>query len=182
MDEPTSLLILGLGNLLCQDDGLGVAAVLELLESYETPPGVAVLDGGTLGLSLLPYLEDAEMALLVDAVRTGDPPGSPVRLEGADLEPAVRERLSVHQIGVADLLDGARLRGRMPRRVILLGLVPQSLELGLGRSPAVQRNMRTLVDRIVEEAWQLGFRFRCKRQNETPTSGDVRHAAGVVGV
>jgi hydrogenase maturation protease len=182
MNEPASLLILGLGNILCQDDGLGVAAVLELLEKYEVPPGVAVLDGGTLGLSLLPHLEDAEMAILVDAIWTTEPPGSPVRLQGAEVGPAVRERLSVHQIGVADLLDGARLRGRAPRSLILLGLVPESLELGLGRSAAVQRNMTALVARIITEARELGFRFRRKREYETPTARDLLHAAGVVGV
>lgn len=182
MNERSSLLILGLGNVLCQDDGLGVAAVLELLDTYETPPGVAVLDGGTLGLSLLPHLEDADLAILVDAVWTKEPPGSPVRLEGTDVGPAVRERLSVHQIGVADLLDGARLRGRTPRRVILLGLVPESLGLGLDRSPAVQRNMTALVERVVAEARELGFRFRPKSENETSISRDLPNGAGVVGV
>ena len=107
----SSLLILGLGNTLLSDDGLGVRAIERLHELYEIPVGARALDGGTLGLSLLTYFEHADRAILVDAIQTDNPPGSLVRLEGEDVAPAARERLSVHQVGVADLLDGLHLLG-----------------------------------------------------------------------
>jgi hydrogenase maturation protease len=166
MDRPTPLLILGLGNLLLGDDGLGVAAVRRLLEEYEAPEGVRVLDGGTLGLSLLPHLEDAERAILVDAISDDAPVASFVRLEGEDVAPAVAVRLSPHQIGVSDLLEGARWLGRSPRIVLLLGLVPGSIELSLERSPAVEASLPDLVGRIVEEARSLGFSFRPRASHE----------------
>jgi hydrogenase maturation protease len=157
--EKGGLLVLGLGNLLCGDDGAGVAAVELLRQTYEAPPGVSVLDGGTLGLSLLPYVEDASDAILVDAIRADAPPGAAVRLEGSDVPLAARERLSVHQVGVADLLGGAHLVGRLPDRLLLLGVVPETLELRFGRSASVEAALPDLVERIVTEAEAWGYRF-----------------------
>jgi hydrogenase maturation protease len=168
---PLPLLILGLGNVLCSDDGLGVAAVHRLLDSYEASDGVRILDGGTLGLSLLPYLEDAERVILVDAVRDDAAPGSFVRMTGEDVAPAVTSRLSVHQIGVVDLLDGARWLGRMPKTLILLGLVPESLELSLTRTASVERHLPELVERIAAEARELGFPLRpVRHETSVPDS------------
>ncbi len=175
MTRGRSLLILGLGNVICGDDGLGVAAVERLARTYELPAGAEALDGGTLGLSLLAHVTGADDLLLVDAVRTGAPPGTLVRLAGDDVAPAVRERLSVHQIGVADLLDAMRLLGEVPRRVVLLGLVPETLELGLGRSPAVAARIDELVAAVAREAAALGHPLR-RRPADAPLAprGDRR--------
>jgi len=180
--KPIRLLILGLGNLLCGDDGLGAAVIARLRDRYEAPDGVSVLDGGTLGLALLPYLEDSEKAILVDAIRTDDPPGSHVRLEGDDVGPAVALRLSPHQVGVADLLDAARWRGLLPDVLVLLGLVPKTIELGLPRSPRVEEQVPELTRRVVEEARMLGFELTLRRDHEAPAapgSLDVARALGL---
>jgi len=158
--EDGSLLILGLGNVLCGDDGLGVAAVAEIQRRFFLPPQVRVLDGGTLGLALLGHIGLSQDVLLVDAVRADAPPGTLVRLEGDEVGPAARERLSVHQIGVADLLDGLRLLDAVPRRLLLLGLVPRTLELGLERSPEVQTRLPSLVREVIAEAQRLGYELR----------------------
>ena len=160
MSSRTPLLVLGLGNVLLGDDGVGGAAVSLLLDHYDVPAGVRVFDGGTLGLSLLPYLEEADAVILVDAIRADAPSGSHVRLEGDEVPPAVATRLSPHQIGVADLLDGARWLDSYPARVVLLGLVPESISLGVGLSSPVARELPELVTRVVAEAAALGFRFR----------------------
>lgn len=159
MNDAPRLLVLGLGNVLCGDDGVGPAVIAELGRRYAPPEGARVVDGGTLGLALLPLLAGAEDVLLVDAVRTGEEPGALVRLAGDDVAPAVRERLSVHQVGVADLLDGLRLCGHWPRRLTLVGVVPETLELQLGRSPVVERAIPDLVEAVVEEAarWRHAF-------------------------
>jgi len=133
MSEGADLLILGLGNVLCGDDGLGAAAVARTIRGWSLPQGVRVHDGGTLGLALLPLLEAARDVILVDAVRADAAPGTLVRLEGHDVPAAALERLSVHQVGVADLLSALAWRGHMPRRLVLLGAVPETLELRLGR-------------------------------------------------
>jgi len=180
-DPRKPLLVLGLGNLLCGDDGLGVVAVHLLARQYQPPEGVFVLDGGTLGLSLLPYLEDARDAILVDAIRAEGPPGTFVRLEGDDVAPALASRLSVHQVGVADLLDGARWRERYPSRLVLIGLVPETLELSLARSAAVEAALPALVDRIVIEAVRLGHGFDRRVIDETALGGlgDLAHVYGL---
>ena len=174
----TGLLILGLGNLLCGDDGLGVAAVQRLVHRYDAPAGARVLDGGTLGLSLLPWLSEAEDVILVDAVRADAPPGSFVRLTGDEVAPAVHDRLSPHQVGVSDLLDGLRLLDRLPAQLVLLGLVPATLELGLDRTAAVEAGLDGLVEAVVAEAARLGFPFHRKVADD---QADPVHAADLVG-
>ena len=114
------VLVLGLGNVLLGDDGLGAAAVARVERDYCVPASVHLEDGGTLGLSLLGLLAEAEHVILVDAVRADGPPGTLVRLDGADVSYAVRDRLSPHQVGVADLLDAARLIDSYPASVTLL--------------------------------------------------------------
>lgn len=170
-DLDVPLLVLGLGNVLCGDDGLGAVAVHLLERRYRAPEGALVLDGGTLGLSLLPQLEQAREAILVDAIRADGVPGSFVRLEGEDVAPAVAARLSVHQVGVLDLLEAARWRGRYPSRLVLVGLVPESLELGLGRTPAVEAALPGLVERIVAEAADLGHAFLPRTADEAAAFG-----------
>jgi hydrogenase maturation protease len=164
MNSSTPLLVLGLGNLLLEDDGVGPAVLAQLLEHFEPPDGVQVLDGGTLGLSLLPYVEDAASLILVDAIRADALPGSFVRLAGDAVAPAVATRLSVHQIGVSDLLEAARWCDRLPPRLVLLGLVPESMELGVGLSPRVRASVGDLTERIVEEAGAQGFEFRRRKR------------------
>ena len=179
MNERTPLLVLGLGNVLLEDDGAGAAAVSLLLDRYECPDGARVLDGGTLGLSLLPYLESADAVILVDAVRADAAPGTILRLEGDDVAPAVATRLSVHQIGVVDLLDGARWLDRLPRTLVLVGIVPQSMELGVRLSDPVQRSLDALIARVVDEARGLGFVFEPQRELRTPDPAiDVARLAG----
>lgn len=183
MSERIPLLILGLGNVLLEDDGVGGAAVSLLLDRFEPPAGVNVLDGGTLGLSLLPYLETADAVILVDAVRADGAPGALVRLDGDEVAPAVATRLSPHQVGVADLLDGARWLGRYPERVVLLGLVPASMELSVGLSPLVRASLLDLVERIIEEAALLGFTFEPREPDAAHARGraiDVARLAGMV--
>lgn len=157
MDSRSRLLILGLGNLLCRDDGLGVLVAQAIAETRDIPEGARVLDGGTLGLSLLPYLEDAERAILVDAIQADTPPGSIVRLEGDAVGPAVAARLSVHQVGVSDLIEAARWRGRVPPTLVLLGIVPETIELGVGLSAPVAGAADRLLTLVCEEARRLGF-------------------------
>ena len=161
------LLVLGLGNVLLGDDGVGPAAVARLRDGYEFPDNVRCLDGGTLGLALLPYIEDARAVILVDAILEDGAPGTLVRITGEDVGPAVAMRLSPHQVGVADLLQGARWHDREPKRLVLLGIVPESIELRLGLSKPVLGSMADLLDLVCGEAAACGHPLRPGPQSAT---------------
>jgi len=176
------LTVLGLGNVLCSDDGVGPAAIGQLWRGWKPPASASVMDGGTLGMALVPTLESADDAILVDAVFLDDePPGAPVRLEGDDIPQAVLHRLSPHQIGVADLLDSLRLLGRTPPRLILVGLVPASLSLGVELTPRVAAAMPSLVECIVAEADRLGHTFQ-RRSPDEITDPLATNPAAALGV
>jgi hydrogenase maturation protease len=180
MDSRSSLLILGLGNLLCSDDGLGALVAQAIAGTRMIPDGVQVLDGGTLGLSLLPYLEDAERAILVDAIQADAPPGALVRIEGDDVGPAVAARLSVHQVGVSDLIEAARWRDRVPPTLVLLGIVPETTELGVGLSAPVNASVAELIELVCEEARRLGFPLDRKAGDDpNSTAPDCHHLDGL---
>ena len=181
MNERTPVLVLGLGNVVCTDDGAGIAAIHQLIREYQLPKGVAAVDGGTLGLSLLPLVDSADQVILVDAIGADGPPGTLVRIEGDDVAPAVYERLSPHQIGVADLLAGASLLDKYPERVIILGVVPDSFELGLERTAAVQAAIPALVQRVVEELTEMGYP-PVRSENCDESYGSAAHVARTLGV
>ena len=181
IESRTPVLVLGLGNVVCTDDGAGIAAIHKLIREYEMPEGVAAVDGGTLGLSLLPLVDSADQVILVDAINAEAPPGTLVRIEGDQVAPAVYERLSPHQIGVADLLAGASLLDRYPERVVILGVVPQSIELGLERTPAVDAAIPELVRRVVEELTALGYP-PVPSENHDETYGSASYVARTLGV
>jgi hydrogenase maturation protease len=146
--------------------GVGWAAVGVLVEGVVGGGGVGVLGGGAGGLWVRGEVDEADSVLLVDAVRADGAPGNLVRLDGDDVAPAVATRLSPHQVGVADLLDGARWLDRYPRRVVLMGVIPQSIDLGLGLTPAVRDSLSELVDLVVAEALEMGFAFQPKNAAE----------------
>jgi hydrogenase maturation protease len=150
-------LVLGLGNSILRDEGLGVRAVERLRERYALPEAVEALDGGTLGLHLLPYLEGVRSLLIVDAVRVTEPPGTLVRLEGDAIPQALGHRLSLHQFGLSELLAVARTQGPPPERIVLWGMVPERIEPGLDLTPEVAANLDTLVERVAGElaGWGL---------------------------
>jgi hydrogenase maturation protease len=150
-------MVLGIGNLIMSDDGVGVQVVQRLEAEYTFPPGVAVLDGGTLGLDLLPHLEGVQRLLIIDAMETGGPPGTIARLSGDEIPIAFETRLSPHQMGLKDLLAVSLLQGVKPPEMVLLGIQPANIELGMELSPPVAEQLETLVEMTLEELAHWGI-------------------------
>ena len=169
---PDPLLVLGLGNPLCHDDGVGGMAVTRVLQDWSPGPGTWVMEGGTLGLWLLPLLESYRTVLLVDAIRAEGKPGTLVRIDGEEVARAAAHRLSVHQVGVGDLMDAAQLRGTLPPRLLLLGVVPESVSLGLGLSPSVEQALPLLIQRVVETCAELGHPLQPRTGDESVVGTD----------
>lgn len=153
-----SILVLGIGNLIMSDDGVGVRVVQRLQERFRFSPEVALLDGGTLGLDLLPRLDGVERLLVVDAVDTGQEAGALVRLAGESIPAAMETKLSPHQMGLKDLLAVAELQGFTPREMVLWGVQPAYIGMGMELSPAVESQFDTLVDNIVQELERWGIK------------------------
>jgi hydrogenase maturation protease len=149
--------VLGIGNLIMSDDGVGVRVVQRLSEEYSFPPEVEILDGGTLGLDLLPLLEGLDRLLIVDAMETGGPPGTIARLTGDQIPLAFETRLSAHQMGLKDLLAVSRLLGNSVPEMVLLGVQPECIELGMELSPPVGAVLDTLVEMALRELEEWGI-------------------------
>ena len=152
------VLVLGMGNLLLEDEGLGVRALEALLQHYEIPPGVELLDGGTTGMGLLDDISGRKHLVVLDAVQTGDPPGTLVRLAGDQVPVYFSMRISPHQLGLSDVLATLELSGEKPAEVVVLGLVPQSLEMSLELSGLIREKLDELVGTAVEELAGLGYK------------------------
>jgi hydrogenase maturation protease len=150
MSQPT-VLVLGLGNTLLQDDGLGIRTIERLLSEYHLPDEVEVLDGGVMGLDLLSRLEGITALLIVDAVRAGLPPGTPIRLAGDAIPAALAHKMSMHQAGLQDLLAVSALRGTLPASVVLHGLEPAVIGWGNDLSPNIAPQIDKLVESVVQE-------------------------------
>ena len=129
-------LVLGLGNTIMTDDGIG-PKVIEQLAKCTLMEDVSLLDGGTLGLDLLPYLEGIKRLIIVDAVELAQSPGTVVMLTGDQVPIALETKLSPHQMGMKDLLAVARLMGQLPDEIILIGIQPADLEMGTELTPEV---------------------------------------------
>jgi hydrogenase maturation protease len=135
------ILVLGLGNMLLSDDGVGPALVGQFADSVENWNGrVEFLDGGTQGLALLGQLSGRQALIIVDAMKTGAPPGTIHRLTLAELREACPRRgNSGHEGNAGELLAAAQLIDQLPDRLYLVGIEPERIETGIGLSEAVQR-------------------------------------------
>ncbi len=146
----TKTLVLGLGNLVHSDDGLGVHAIQNLANDPRIPCDVVLLDGGTQGLSLLPHICPFQRLLVIDALDVGEAPGSLLRVEGEALK-NLPGKASVHQLGFADLMVALELLGELPQEIVLIGVQPLSTEWGIEVTPLVQKALDRLPDLVLEQ-------------------------------
>src|SRR6266487_36808 len=150
------IVVLGLGNLLRSDEGLGVRAVERIQERYTLPAHVQLVDGGTLGLDLLCFLEEAGRVLILDAALTDGPPGTLLRAIGDEVPAFLGLHTSPHEIALPDLLAITQLRGTTPGELVVLGMQPETIVLGWGLSEAVEAHMDALVEAAVGELERWG--------------------------
>jgi hydrogenase maturation protease len=151
------VLVLGMGNILLEDEGLGIRALQVLQKRYQIPGGVELLDGGTTGMGLLDEISRREHLLVLDAVQTGDPPGTLVELRNDEVPVYFGMRVTPHQLGLSDVLATLELTGEQPSGVTVLGLVPESLEMSLELSERIGAELDALVNAAVTELTALGY-------------------------
>ncbi len=156
-EKSGKVLVIGMGNVLMQDEGTGVRAVEELESRYLIPDGVEVVDGGTTGMELFEPMRNASSLIIADAVNTGAPYGSLVRIANEEIPAFFQTKLSNHQLGVSDLLALLALKGETPDQVTIVGMVPHSLENRLGLTPEAEAGLTSMVQMLVDELAALGF-------------------------
>lgn len=160
-----NIAVLGVGNILLSDEGAGVRAVESLREKYDFPESVELIDGGTMGLDLLPFIEGKDKLLIIDAVTIDKPPGTLIKIEGNDIPKFLSLKLSVHQIGLPDMLSAANLMGILPKDMCLIGIQPKSLETGTELTDELFRCLDAVVEKALDtlRAWGVSVREKEKQ-------------------
>lgn len=149
--------ILGVGNILMQDEGFGVRVVEELLHQYTFPENVQVLDGGTLGMELLRFLVGTDKLVLIDAVAGGLPPGSLYQFNHDEVKAYFKDKVSMHELGIQDVLAVMEVLEKPAKEIRILGVQPLAIDIGLTLTPIVADAVENVVEKLllVLKEWQV---------------------------
>ena len=149
--------VLGIGNTILTDEAAGVRAVEAFEHTYKIPENVQVIDGGTSGMEMIEDLSNLDFLIVIDVVKTGAAPGTVVKIAGDEIPVFFRSKLSPHQIALPDVLASLELLDTMPKEIIVLGVEPISLELGMEMTPTVAEKVPELVAMAVAELTSRGY-------------------------
>lgn len=162
------IMILGVGNILFKDEGFGIRVIERLLDLYEFPENVSIVDGGVLGMNLLGIISEADFLIVVDAVRNGGKPGTMVRLEGAEIPARIRAKNSLHQVDFLEALTMCQALDKVPKTVIL-GVEPQDIEtLSAELTPLIQTIVDPMIERVLSEIAQWGASVHKRSPDHVP--------------
>jgi hydrogenase maturation protease len=154
--------VLGLGNRIESDEALGALVIEQLtsdpslLAGLPDPGAVDLIDGGTVGLALIPHLVDLDGLIVIDVISAGTAPGTLIDLDGSALMRKEQQVMSVHDLGAGELLGALFLMDAWPRRVRVVGLEPKMIELGVDLTPEVAAGVPALLEAVVAHlaTWQ----------------------------
>ncbi len=144
------VMIIGVGNSIQMDDGIGIH-VLRELEKYPLPEEVELFDGGTLGIDLMPYIEGREKLIFIDSVKADQKPGTIFKFEPDDLNYDDAPKTSVHQIGLIESLQMISMIGKAPERIVIFGVQPAVINWGEDLSPEVRSSIPKLIPHLLKE-------------------------------
>ena len=148
--KPTNTLMLGIGNTLLSDEGVGVHALNLLQSSHPDLPNLTFIDGGTLSFTLAAYIEDSDNLIVFDAAELKAPPGTVRTMAGGEMDTFLgAARRSPHEVGLLDLFDIARLTESLPDNRALIGIQPMSIEWGMFPTPLVAKALPIAVEQAV---------------------------------
>jgi hydrogenase maturation protease len=149
--------VLGIGNTILTDEAAGVRAVEALELAYKLPDNVLAIDGGTSGMELIEDLSNLDFLIVLDVVKTGAAPGTAVKIAGDEIPVFFRRKLSPHQIALPDVLASLELLDTMPKEIVVLGVEPISLELGMEMTPTVAEKVPVLAEMAAAELLARGY-------------------------
>lgn len=142
--------VLGVGNTILSDEGLGVKVVEFLRANYEFPENVALIDGGTLGVELTHFIVGTQKLLIIDSIDGGAAPGTTFHLSGGEILTHFTQKISAHEIGVQDILTTLEITGKKIPVVELLGAQPYSLDAGLELTEPMQKLLPVFAEKSLE--------------------------------
>jgi hydrogenase maturation protease len=143
-------LVLGIGNILLSDEGVGVHVLNYLARIHPDLPGIRYLDGGTLSFTLAGDIQEADNLIVIDAARSGKPPATVSCLIGAQFDAFIgKAKLSAHEVGLADLIGIARLTESLPQNRGLVGIEPLEMRWGESPTPVVQDAIPIAADQVI---------------------------------
>lgn len=150
ISPPKRIVILGIGNILLSDEGIGVHVANELAKT-ELPPEVSIVKGGTDGFRLLNVITEADRLIIVDSLRTGAEPGTIYRFDVGDVRCCPSGfKTSVHQIGILEVIDLSGLIGKTPHTTVI-GVEPKSLEMNMELSPEIREKIPKIIELVMDE-------------------------------
>lgn len=148
--------VLGVGNILLSDEGFGVRVAEALSQRFRFPDAVEVLDGGTLGIELMRFLDGAQRLILIDAIH-GSEPGSFRIIQGDDVRLYFQEKVSLHEMGIQEVLASLVVMEKPIAEIVVIGVVPQSLEIGLDLTPLVASRIDEATDSVIRQLHDWGL-------------------------
>lgn len=151
------VVVLGVGNILMSDEGVGVHAVTALAERYDFPECVEIIDGGTSGMDCLDRIADSDLLLIADCMRkAGKLPGDITRIADDEINAWFKTKISPHQVGLSDVLAACCFHGISPKKVVLVGVQPESFETSMELTPKVAAVLDQVIERLVAEIAEMG--------------------------
>ena len=163
MSKP-HILVLGVGNILLGDEGVGVRVVERLQERYTFSDDVEFVDGGTAGLELLSFLDDKEHLIIIDAIIGEEAPGTVKKMMLQDPPAFFQNRISPHQLGLSEMMSCAAMTDNLPAHISLYGVIPVTLETGLELSDEVAAVVEDITLQVVQDLHSLGVDISERRQ------------------
>ena len=158
--SPADVTVLGIGNLLMGDEGVGIHLIQTLKESYTFSPSINLIDGGTTGLDLIPYFEYCEKMIIVDAVDFQEEPGYIGTLYNEEIHYKFNTKLSLHHAGLADVLSVIKLTDIPSPDMMLIGVQPLHVKMGINLSDKIADKMEQLLNTVIEKLEEWGI--ECK--------------------
>lgn len=161
-DYENSIVVLGVGNILLTDEGLGVHVVEDLKANYTFTPQISLIDGGTMGMELLTYMRGMKKILLIDAVNGGEAPGTIYEFPHRELEQYFTDHISVHEVGMQDILRIRAIQENPLEDAIVIGVEPESLDVGFEPSAPVQKALPEVKERVLRVLREWGVQIEPK--------------------
>ena len=150
--------VIGVGNILLQDEGVGIHIVNALIKDYRFDPPIEIIDGGTTGMDLIPYFEENDKIIIVDAVNFDKEPGFIGSIENEDILTVLTTKLTMHHLGLTDVLSTMKVHDIKPEQMFLLGIQPDSLELDMELTDVIANRIPRMMEVLQQKLAEWGVK------------------------